>query len=172
MTSEHESQLVGGAGEEVLPRLRRLLRERGIAFSEMHHAPVFTSAEAAAIRGTPLKSGAKALIIKSGDEFVMVVMPADLSLDSKALRAVTGSKQIRFATLDEVLAMTGLRPGSIPPFGSLFQLATICDDRLAKNESINFNAGSHTDSIQMSYAGYIEYESPRIMRVAKASTAE
>ncbi len=157
----------------VFAKLKQQLGERGIAFAEIHHAPVYTSAEAAAVRGTSLHSGAKALVVKAGDAFHMIVMPADLSLDSKALRNELGSKQIRFANADEVLLMTGLKPGSIPPFGSLFNLPTICDDRLADNESINFNAGSHTDSIQMTYAAYMQFESPRIERVAKeASTKE
>lgn len=151
----------------IFERLKESLTSRGISFSELHHAPVYTSAEAAAIRGTSLHSGAKALIVKCGDAFVMVVMPADLSLDSKALRSLLGSKQIRFATGDEVMELTGLKPGSIPPFGSLFNLPTICDERLADNESINFNAGSHADSIQMTYKAYIQYESPRLARVAK-----
>lgn len=154
----------------VFAKLKQQLGDRGIAFTEMHHTPVYTSAEAAAVRGTSLHSGAKALIVKAGDAFHMIVMPADLSLDSKALRNVLGSKQIRFANADEVLLMTGLKPGSIPPFGSLFNLATICDDRLADNESINFNAGSHTDSIQMTYAAYMQFESPRIERVAKEAS--
>jgi len=67
--------------------------------------------------------------------------------------------------------MTGLTPGSIPPFGSLFNLPTICDDRLAENETINFNAGSHSDSLQMTYAAYIGYENPRIGSVGKLPDA-
>jgi hypothetical protein len=33
-------------------------------------------------------------------------------------------------TSEEVMEMTGLAPGSIPPFGSLFGLPTLCDERL------------------------------------------
>ena len=54
----------------------------------------------------------------------------------------------------EVLDWTGLTPGSIPPFGSLFGLPTHCDGRLSENEIINFNAGDHAISIGMRYAGY------------------
>lgn len=149
-------------------RLRDALTAAGVPFKHTHHAPVYTSAEAAAIRGVPLHSGAKALIVKVGDEFLMTVLPADLSLDSAALRNLMGTKRMRFATKEEVLAMTGLTPGSIPPFGSLFNLPTICDDRLAENETINFNAGSHSDSFQLTYAAYIGYENPRIGSVGKA----
>lgn len=153
----------------VLERLKAGLAEAGICFREMHHRPVFTCAEAAAVRGTDLHSGAKSLVVKGHDTFVMAVMPADLSLDGAAFRRVLGWKRLRFAYEEEALQITGLTPGSIPPFGSLFGLPTFCDERLADNECINFNAGTHSDSIQMSYADYIAYESPRIARLGKPS---
>jgi Ala-tRNA(Pro) deacylase len=148
-------------------RLLDALTSAGVTFTTLHHAPVYTSAEAAAVRGSSLHSGAKALILKGEESFLMVVLPADLTLDSNTVRKLLDTKRMRFATKEEVLELTALTPGSIPPFGSLFALPTICDDRLADNERINFNAASHADSVQMSYADYIRYESPRIARVAK-----
>ena len=43
-----------------------------------------------------------------------------------------------------------------------FGLATLCDERLAGNERINFNAGDHAISISMPYADYVRVESPEI----------
>ena len=111
------------------------------------------------------------MVVKGHDTFVMAVMPADLSLDGAAFRRTVGWKRLRFAYEEETLQITGLTPGSIPPFGSLFGLPTFCDERLADNECINFNAGTHSDSIQMSYTGYIAYESPTIARLGKSSDA-
>lgn len=165
--SIHDISIPHAIMADVLDRLDTALNDAGIAFQRTEHAPVYTSAEAAAIRGVSLHSGAKALILKCGDEFLMAVLPADLSLDSAALREALGTRRIRFADKDEVLRITGLTPGSIPPFGSLFGLATYCDVRLAENERINFNAGSHTVSIQMNYADYIALEKPIIVRVGK-----
>lgn len=156
-----------GSDSEVFRQLVAALNEAGISFAHTHHKPVYTSAEAAQARGSSLHSGAKALIVKSGDKFLMAVMPADLSLDSGALRKLLGCRRLRFATEEEVLSLTGLTSGSIPPFGSLFGLPTICDQRLADNEHINFNAGSHTESIQMTYEAYLAYESPMMATVAK-----
>jgi len=153
----------------VLERLRAGLAAAGISFHEIHHRPVYTCAEAAAVRGTPLHSGAKSLVVKGHDTFVMAVMPADFSLAGAAFRRILGWKRLRFAYEEETLRITGLTPGSIPPFGSLFGLPTLCDERLADNKRINFNAGSHDTSIQMSYADYIAYESPTIARLGKPS---
>ena len=152
---------------DVLERLTAALEGGGITYQKTQHAAVYTSAEAAAVRGVSLNSGAKALIIKGGDAFLMVVLPADLSLDSASLRNVLGTKRIRFADKEEVLKITGLTPGSIPPFGSLFKLPTYCDERLAVNERINFNAGSHTVSFQMKYSDYVRFEHPQMVRVGK-----
>ena len=46
----------------VFDRVSSLLSGKAIAFDVLRHAPVFTSEEAAAARGTPLGSGAKALV--------------------------------------------------------------------------------------------------------------
>lgn len=147
----------------VFERLQEKLNQAGIPFSVQRHAPVFTSEEAAAVRGTPLSSGAKALVVKAGDAFCLLVVPADRKLDSKKARSTLGVKAIRFATREEVEQLTGLQPGSIPPFGSLFGLATSCDPALAENPSINFNAGDHSISIAMSYPDYLTAESPRLL---------
>ena len=147
----------------VFERLHARLQESGIAFTVLRHQPVFTSEEAAAVRGVPLASGAKALVLKAGDTFLLLVLPADRKLDSKKARASLGVKALRFATREEVEQLTGLQPGSIPPFGSLFTLPTYCDPAMALNESINFNAGDHAISVQMSYADFLAVENLRML---------
>ena len=146
----------------IFQRVETFLRERGAAFDVLHHDPVYTSEEAAAIRGTSLASGAKALVCKGDAQFVMFVLPADRKLASKAVRKGQGWKKLRFANRDEVLELTGLQPGSIPPFGSLFDLPTLCDQRLADTPTINFNAGDHSISVSMPYAEYVKAETPEL----------
>jgi len=126
--------------ETVFNRVEGMLKQRGIDFQVLRHEPVYTSEQAAQVRGTPLASGAKALICKGEGGFVMFVVPADRKLDSHAVRRAKGWRKLRFASREEVMEMTGLAPGSIPPFGSLFSLPTLCDERLGENEVINFNA--------------------------------
>jgi Ala-tRNA(Pro) deacylase len=150
----------------VFERLSERLETSGVPFTVTRHAPVFTSVEAARVRGTALSSGAKALIVKAGDAFVMLVLPADRKLDSKKARVALGTRSIRFANRDEVETITTLQPGSIPPFGSLFRLSTYVDPALEDNASINFNAGDHAISIQMSYADFVNVESPTLAELS------
>ena len=146
----------------VFERIEALLHQAGVSFTVHRHAPVFTSEEAAAVRGVSLSSGAKALVVKAGEGFVLLVMPADRKLNSRNARTALGAKAIRFATRDEVERLTGLAPGSIPPFGSLFGLATHCDPALTDEPFINFNAGDHAISVQMTCADYLAVEKPAL----------
>ena len=63
----------------VVERVESLLKQHEVAFQVLRHEPVYTSKEAARVRGTPLASGAKAHICKGEDRFVMFVVPADSS---------------------------------------------------------------------------------------------
>ncbi len=146
----------------VFERVEALLKEHGIAYKVLRHEPVYTSEEAARVRGTPLSSGAKALICKGDQTLVMFVVPADRKLDSGGIRRAKGWRKLRFATPEEVLELTGLTPGSIPPFGSLFGLPTLCDHRLAENEIINYHAGDHSVSVSMRYEDYVRAERPEL----------
>jgi hypothetical protein len=65
------------------------------------------------------------------------------------------------------LVFHGILIAYIPPFGSLFGLPTWCDERLADQQRINFNAGDHSISISMTYVDYLLVEQPRIAAVAE-----
>lgn len=155
----------------VLARLVQRLTDAGASYDLQRHAPVFTSEEAAAVRGTALASGAKALVCKADEQFVLVVMPADRRLASKSVKRNAGIRNLRFATREEVEQLTGLAPGSIPPFGSLFGLPTWCDEALADQARINFNAGDHAVSISMTYGDYLRVEQPRLGKFAEEPAA-
>jgi Ala-tRNA(Pro) deacylase len=148
--------------DSIFSQLETLLHSHGIEFTVLRHEAVYTSEEAARVRGAALASGAKALICKGEGEFVLFVLPADRKLDSQAVRRAKGWRKLRFATKEEVAALTALTPGAIPPFGSLFKLATLCDRRLGENETINFNAGDHSISIGMKYADFLAVEKPEL----------
>jgi Ala-tRNA(Pro) deacylase len=145
----------------VYDRLVQFLREAKVEHTVLQHEPVFTSEDSARVRGTTLSSGAKALICKCDEQFVMFVMPADRKLASKKVRQALQKRSLRFGSPEEVLQLTGLRPGSIPPFGSLFQLPTYCDRALQQEPRINFNAGDHAISISMSSQEYERVEQPQ-----------
>jgi prolyl-tRNA editing enzyme YbaK/EbsC (Cys-tRNA(Pro) deacylase) len=140
---------------DVLQAVRDLLQSAGIEFVEKEHSPTHTSEESAQARGEPLRIGAKALVIKADDVYRLLVLPADRKLDSAALKKHLAVKKLRFADASELLTLTGLVPGSVPPFGRpVLPLPLFADPALLENDKIAFNAGSLTCSIIMSATDY------------------
>jgi len=56
----------------VFDRVTALLDQHEVVFEVLRHKPVYTSAEAASVRGTSLASGAKALICKCSDSMPVI----------------------------------------------------------------------------------------------------
>jgi len=154
-------------GTAVTERLEQWLKAEGARFRLFEHAPVFTSAEAAQIRGTPIESGAKALVLLAADAPVHVVLPGSRRVDNAKVRAILGTRTLRFATPEELLALTGCVPGAVPPFGNLFGLPVLVDAALAAREEIAFNAGSNTRSIIMPCADFLRLSGARVHSLSK-----
>jgi Ala-tRNA(Pro) deacylase len=152
----------------VTERLEGWLREQGVAFRLLEHAPVFTSEEASRVRGTPIEAGAKALVLQAPDRPVHVVLPGHRRVDNARLRAILGTRTLRFATPEELLALTGCVPGAVPPFGNLFGLPVLADAELAAREEIAFNAGSNAVSIVMRGADFIRLSGARVHPLSRA----
>ena len=139
-------------------------------FRLFEHAPVRTSEEAARVRGTPPEAGAKALVVLPENRPVHCVLPGNLRADNARLRAILGTRTLRFATPAELLELTGCVPGAVPPFGNLFGLPVLVDELLLEREEIAFNAGSTTMSIAMRAADFARLSGAQPCRFAQAPT--
>ncbi|MBI2443895.1 MAG: hypothetical protein HYV42_01470 [Candidatus Magasanikbacteria bacterium] len=156
----------------ILDMIKTTLQAAGVQFKLLHHEPTPTSADAARVRGSSLTDGGKALVLKVGDWFGVFVLSAALKLDSKKIQDHFKVKKIRFATKEELLELTGLVPGSVPPFGEpVLPLPLYLDTSITKNEHINFNAGSLTDSVDMLVKDYLALAKPKEMFGFSASSS-
>lgn len=147
----------------VLELIREILTSAGIAFTEKEHEPTTTSEESARARGEPLQYGGKALLLKTEDAFRLFVVPAHRKLDSAAVKRELNVKRMRFASADELRELTGLVPGSVPPFGPpILPFELFVDSSIRDNPRIAFNAGSLTHSIILSVADFLAVAKPRM----------
>jgi Ala-tRNA(Pro) deacylase len=133
-----------------LKLIKELLNSNGITYEVSEHEPVYTSEQAAKVRGVELKTGVKALVLKTEEgSFVMGLIAADKRIDLEKLAKIARTRKLRLASPQEVLKTTGCEVGSVHPFGNLHRLPTYLDSSILENNMVNFNAGLHTVSIQM-----------------------
>ena len=106
-----------------------------------------------------LKDSGKKLA-KAGTPCYLAIVSASKRFNSKEFKKLIKCKNVRFATNEEVYEYSGCITGAVPPFGSLFTkpVPTYVDSSLAANESINFNCGLRTHSVQILYSDYVRVE--------------
>ena len=147
---------------EMPKRLIDCLDENKVTYEVLHHPEAITAqriAEAEHVKG---RHHAKVVMVKSGDQHLMMVLPADHQIDlDKAAKAigkpVSLGKEQEFKTLFSDCAL-----GAMPPFGNLYGLPTYIERSLAEQDYIVFEAGTHTDAIKMSYRDYEKIVKPKV----------
>lgn len=128
----------------------RLLDEAKVQYETFEHEAVRTSEQASKVRGVPLKSGVKAMVLKTAEnDFIVVLIPADQRIDMKVIASLEQTKHVSLASPEEVFKKTGCKLGGVPPFGHKNKLKTYMSKDVLQNEWINFNAGLRTRSVRM-----------------------
>ena len=158
---------VKDSGNVVLGKIKDVLDKEKIEYEVLEHKAVFTSKEAAQIRGTELKQGCKALVCKTEEGFIQAVVSGEKELDLKKLQKITLFKNLELANAKDVKKATGCNIGSVPPFGNLLGLKVYFDKSVAQNEIVAFNAGAHTKSIKMKGKDLVKVVNPIVGEFSK-----
>lgn len=157
----------------VLEKIRQLFRLNEVPFKEISHSPTFTSEESARARGEELRTGGKALLMKVDLSYGLFVLPADRKIDSAAIKRELAIKSLRFASKEELLELTGLVPGSVPPFGEpILSFPLYVDSWITNNEKIAFNAGSLSVSHIVFVQDYLRIARPRVFTFSKINSCD
>jgi nondiscriminating aspartyl-tRNA synthetase len=144
-------------------RVKELLDKAGVRYQSYEHEAVYTSEQAAKVRGTDLKQGVKALVLVGDEKPVMVVVSADKQVDLGKVKVGVGCKLIRLAKAEEVEKYTGgVRIGAVPPLGNLYQMPVYVDRELGENKEIAFNAGLNTRSVKIKYDDFVKVVNPQV----------
>jgi len=141
-------------------KVEEFLRNQKIPYTKNHHPEAFTAQEVAAVSHVPGARMVKVVVVKAGDKYALAVCPASHRVKLDLLSKVVG-KTARLANegqMEEIFGDTEL--GAEPPFGAMYGLETYVDRSLAENEQIVFQAGTHSDTIAVSYADFDRVAKP------------
>jgi len=148
-------------------RLKEYLDENGVKYVTIAHSRAFTAQEIAASAHVPGREMAKTVVVRIGRKMAMVVLPASARVDFDLLREAVGDHDVHLATEAEFRAnFPGCEVGAMPPFGNLYEMETFVSPRLAEDEEIAFNAGSHTELIRMRWGDFSRLAKPKIVAMS------
>lgn len=140
-------------------QLTALLDLHQASYRLMEHEPTGKCEEVAAIRGTTVGQGAKALVchVKGNGlkQYVLAVLPADQQADLSKVAQAVGGLRGSLASPAEVNRLTGCVFGAIPPFSFHEELKLVVDPTLCeRNSEIAFNAGLLEKSMVLDVEDY------------------
>lgn len=151
----------------ISPRIRNFLEENGVRFECYSHPPAFTAQETAAAQHVPGQLLAKTVIVKLDGRLAMAVLPAPYNVDFQRLGAAAGAERAELASEQEFAHLfPDCDLGAMAPFGNLYGLSVYVDETLTRDKEIYFNAGSHTESIKMSYEDFARLVQPKVSSFA------
>jgi Ala-tRNA(Pro) deacylase len=149
-------------------KLKQLLDDRHVKYVTVRHSPAYTAQEVAASAHISGYELAKTVMVKVDGRMAMAVLPAPLHVDLRHLKELTGADQITLAGEAEFKALfPECEPGAMPPFGALYGMQTYVAERLAEDEYIAFNAGTHTELIRMRYRDFEQLAEPKVLAFAR-----
>ena len=155
-------------GRTEFKKMVSFLREKKAKFELLEHEPVFTSADAARVRGVHASMGVKAIVLKTASGgFVLACVPGDKKVDTKKLSNILGEKRVFLASPNEALDLTGCKVGSVSPICVIFGVKTLFDKSVFSNELVEFNVGLHTHSIRMPSSELRRVLAPQLADFAK-----
>jgi Ala-tRNA(Pro) deacylase len=136
-------------------RLEAFLRESQVPYQTQHHPRAFTAQEVAASEHLPGQLLAKVVIVVADGNMVMLALPAPERVYLPQVAKVLEAKDVKLAhEKDFAYAFPGCEVGAMPPFGNFFNMPVYVDPILAADETIYFQAGTHTDTMSMKYADF------------------
>jgi Ala-tRNA(Pro) deacylase len=144
----------------------------------MKHKTAYTAQEVAGAQGVSGDQLAKTVIVKYGKEYAIVCLPASYLVDFKKLKDILG-KSVSLAKETEIkkLLPKGIKVGSQPPFGELYNLPphqkfgveglpVYVDKSLTGFDEIVVMGGTYTDTIKIKYADFEKLVKPKVKSFA------
>ena len=98
-----------------------LLDSRGVSYELTEHKAVFNMAELAQVALPHPEADAKNLFVRDDkhEHYYLITVQGQKRVDLKAFRRAQGTRNLSFASPEELSELLGLVPGSVGPFGLL-----------------------------------------------------
>jgi Ala-tRNA(Pro) deacylase len=148
-------------------RLKEFLDNNNIKYRSVFHSHAYTAQEVAASAHIPGRKLAKTVMVKIEGKIAMAVLSASDKVDFSLVQKAAGASKVELASEHEFIDLfPGCHIGAIPPFGNLYDMQVIVDNKLTEQTEIVFNAGSDTELITLHYEDFKRLVKPCIANIS------
>lgn len=144
-------------------RLKDFLDNMHVKYVTINHALTYSTQQTAATAHIRGKELAKTVMVKIDGKMAMVVLPASFKVDLNLVKRAAGARTVELATEAEFKNMFAeCDIGAMPPFGNLYDMEVYAEEKLAEDEEIAFNAGTHLELIRLTYKDFERLVKPKL----------
>ena len=148
-------------------RIKQFLIENTVKYTTIEHSPAYTAMEIAESSHISGRKMSKTIIFRADDQLCMAVVPANFWVDCASLKKITRSSFVEIAQEKDFAELfPECELGAMPPFGTLFGMITFFDEKLLDTPLLSFNAGSHSQVMQMQTNDYLSLCNPVIVNIS------
>ena len=146
-----------------IDRIKEYLDDEGVNYEVLHHPVAYTAQQVAGAQHIPGRKMVKAVVVNADGKYIMCVLPAIHLINFSQLKEALHAHDVRLAREEEVANLfPDCAVGSEPPFAKWYDnMELYYDTALDDCNRIVFNAGTHTDTIQMSWSDYKRLMQPK-----------
>lgn len=141
----------------------QLLDELKISYDRLDHEPISSVIEAVE-KGIVLPGQqVKNLFLKNkkGRQFYLVILRDEKMADIKHLAEILDEKRLSFANDKELEELLQVEPGTVTPFGLLFdkekKVQLIVDEEVDPNSTVGFHPFVNTTTLNIDYADFLRF---------------
>lgn len=152
----------------VAKKIKELLEREKITYQVLEHELAFTALEVAQAQHIPGHQMIKSIIVGVDGRWIMCVLPSTHKIDFDKFKRALQAKDANLANESKVAALfPGFEIGAMPPFGHIAGIKVYLDKSLEENDTVAFNAGTHTDVLKIKLKDYIRLVNPEIIDFSK-----
>lgn len=130
--------------------VHNLLLQEGVPHEIIHLPSSSRTAQLAAeALGVRVEEVVKSLVFTLDGRPLLALVPGDATVDTDALARELGGGTVALARGEDVLRITGFRPGAVPPCGLDTSLAVIADPSVFEPEVVYCGGGTTTTMLKI-----------------------
>lgn len=144
-------------------RIRELLEHERVDYEVLEHELAYTALEVAQAQHIPGHQVIKSVVVNADGKWILCVLPATHKIDFDKLNREFDFRESFLANEGRVAALfPGCEVGAMPPFGRLAGISVYVDADLKENETVAFNAGTHTEMLKIHFQDFMRIEKPSV----------
>jgi len=146
----------GRRSMSIAASLQRHLSRKHVAYEVVPHPPTMASVLTAQACRVPPERLAKGVVVRTGDRYILAVLPASRRISRAHLKAELG-ENFAFASENELEQLfEDCAPGAIPPIGECYGLDAVVEPSICGQPDIYFEGGDHATLVHVSQTQFAE----------------